>query len=87
MRSSKRIGVIAVALVAIAIVVYKSKVEQPETASSGLPRVLLVADLSQADKEGDRCEIIQALRRAGARGIAIQEHTRRATAGASTLVS
>ena len=75
MRNSKWISVIAVALAAIAIVVYKTRVQQPERASNELPRVLLVADLSEADKEGDRCaEIIQAVRRAHARGITVQEH-------------
>lgn len=37
--------------------------------------MLLVADLSEADKEGDRCaEIIQAVRAARARGITVQEY-------------
>lgn len=75
MRNAKRIGVIAVILAAVAIVAYKAAVRQPDSASGDLPRVLLVADLSEADKEGDRCaEIIQAVRRARARGIAVQEH-------------
>lgn len=75
MKNSKRIGVIAVTAVAVTIVAYKVTVQQPENASSALPRVLLVADLSEADKEGDRCaEIIQVVRAAGARGITVQEH-------------
>lgn len=74
MRNPKWIGLVAVAVAAIAIVVYKARVQQPEVASSELPRVLLVADLSEADKEGDRCaDIIQAVRRARARGISVQE--------------
>lgn len=75
MMNPHRIGLIAVALAAMAIVAYKATRQQSEPASDELPRVLLVADLSEADKEGDRCaEIIQAVRRARARGIAVQEH-------------
>jgi len=75
MRNAKWIGLIAVAAVAVAIVAYKARVQQPESAHGELPRVLLVADLSEADKEGDRCaEIIQAVRGARARGITVQEH-------------
>lgn len=75
MRRSQWIGVMAVALAATAIVAYKARVQHPAVAaSSNLPRVLLVADLSEANKEGDRCaEIIQAVRRARARGITVQE--------------
>lgn len=75
MKNPKWIGVVAVALLAVAIVAYKTSVRQPDVVSNEVPRVLLVADLSEADQEGDRCaEIIQAVRRAKARGIVVQEH-------------
>ena len=42
--------------------------------SAGLPRVLLVAELSEADATGDSCaEIIHLVRSARDRGIAVQE--------------
>ena len=75
MKNPKWIGLLAVALVAIVIVAYKTSVQEPNVVSNEVPRVLLVADLSEADKEGDRCaEIIQEVRRARARGIVVQEH-------------
>ena len=75
MNNRKWIGVIAVAVIAGAIVFYKARVHQPEPTPADLPRVLLVADLGEADKPGDRCaEIIQAVRQARARGVAVQEY-------------
>lgn len=75
MKNIRWIGLIAIALAVVAIVAYKTRVQPPDSSSTELPRVLFVADLSEADKEGDRCaEIIQAVRRARERGIAVQEH-------------
>lgn len=76
MKNPKWIGLLAVTLIAVAIVAYKTSVSsESDAVSDDVPRVLLVADLSEADKEGDRCaEIIQAVRRARDRGIVVQEH-------------
>lgn len=76
MTNPKWIGLLAVTLIAVAIVAYRTSVSsESDTVSDDVPRVLLVADLSEADKEGDRCaEIIQAVRRARDRGIVVQEH-------------
>lgn len=75
MKNPKWIGLLGVVSVAVAIVAYKVSVQEPDAVSNDVPRVLLVADLSEADKEGDRCaEIIQAVRRVRDRGIVIQEH-------------
>lgn len=75
MKNPKWIGLLAVTLVAVAIVAYKASVQAPDAVSNGMPRVLLIADLSEADKEGDPCaEIIQAVRRARDRGIVVEEH-------------
>lgn len=76
MMKVKWIGLFAVAIVAIAIIAFKANVSQEmaTTDSDALPRVLLVADLSEADSEDDACaEIIRAVRAAGARGVAVQE--------------
>lgn len=76
MTNGKWIGLFAVALIAIAIIVFKAEVSPgtPAVNSDALPRVLLVADLSEADSEDDACaEIIRAVRATGARGIAVQE--------------
>jgi hypothetical protein len=73
---AKWIGLTAVLLVAGAIIGYKAHVaaEPQASGSSGLPRVLLVADMSEADAAGDACaEIIHLVRAARARGIAVQE--------------
>ena len=71
------IGLIAVAVVAVVIVISKTRVGQETPASAGLPRVLLVADLSEADEEGDACaQIIQTVRAVGKRGISVQEFNR-----------
>lgn len=71
---SKWIGLIAVALVVVVIVITKTRVGQETPTTATLPRVLLVADLSEADEEGDACaQIIQAVRAVGKRGVSIQE--------------
>lgn len=75
MKNPKWIGLVAVALAGVVIVGYKESLRRPDAVSRDVPRVLLVADLSEADKPGDRCaEIIHAVRRARDRGISVQEH-------------
>lgn len=72
----KWIGLVAVALVAGLIIAYKQRAPQGTAATDAhrLPRVLLVADLSEADSGGDPCaEIIRSVRAARARGVAVQE--------------
>lgn len=72
--NSKWIGLIAVALVGVVIVMTKTRVGQETPPDRSLPRVLLVADLSEADEEGDACaQIIQAVRTVGKRGVSVQE--------------
>lgn len=70
---TKWLGLAAVALAATAIIVYKSHhPAKPE--SSDVPRIVLVADLSEADAAGDGCaEIIHLVRSAHDRGIAVKE--------------
>ena len=72
----KWIGLVAVLFVAGAIISYRSH-RSPEGRAdikAGIPRVLLVADLSEADAAGDACaEIIHMVRAARDRGIAVQE--------------
>lgn len=73
----KWIGLIAVFGIAGAIIAYKT--QQPSAAlmdntAATLPRVLLVADLSEANTSGDACaEIIHLVRAVHARGITVQE--------------
>lgn len=69
------IGLGAVALVASAIIGYKTQVlPQVQATDTGLPRVLLLAELSEADSAVDSCaEIIHLVRAARDRGIAVQE--------------
>ena len=72
----KWIGVVAVLLVAGVIIVYKARMSatRPESTNEAVPRVLLVADLSEADAAGDACaEIIHLVRAARNRGIAVLE--------------
>ena len=67
-------GLIAVVLIAIGIVAYKTTRTQQTQRTTAHPRVLLVADFNEANSDGDGCvEIIQAVRAAQARGIAVQE--------------
>jgi hypothetical protein len=62
----KWIGLMAVALVALAIIAYKSYLssylpqETQSTASTALPRVMLVAEPGEADLDGDACAQIMA---------------------------
>jgi hypothetical protein len=73
----KWIGLVAVLVIAGAIIGYKAYVSQKPSASASKadpPRVLLVAELSEADATGDSCaEIIHLVRSARDRGIAVQE--------------
>lgn len=69
------IGLGAIVLIASAIIVYKTQVlPQAQAANTAPPRVLLLAELSEADSAGDSCaEIIHLVRAVRDRGIAIQE--------------
>ncbi len=70
------IGLVAVLLIAGAIIGYKTHISAGRRAEGKavLPRVLLVADLGEADAAGDACaEIIHLVRAARDRGIAVQE--------------
>ncbi len=70
------IGLVLVLLVAGAIIGYKTHrpATRNEAGKAALPRVLLVADLSEADAAGDACaEIIHLVRAARDRGIAVRE--------------
>ncbi len=73
----KWIGLIAVTLIAGAIIGSKTQVApelQATSTAAVLPRVLLVAELSEADTSGDSCaEIIHLVRAAQGRGVAVQE--------------
>lgn len=69
------IGLGVVALAASAIIAYKTQVlPQAQAANAAQPRVVLLAELSEADNTGDSCaEIIHLVRAARDRGIAVQE--------------
>ena len=72
----KWLGLVTVLLVAGAIIGYKAHMSAGPRAEAKavLPRVLLVADLSEADAKGDACaEIIRLVRAARDRGITVQE--------------
>ena len=67
-------GIVAVALVVVAITAYKVHAKHPTIAGAeGLPRVLLVADLSEADSADACAEIIHSVRAARERGVPVQE--------------
>lgn len=67
-------GIVAVALVVIAITAYKVHIKHGIVAEGkGLPRVLLVADLSEADSADACAEIIHSVRAARERGVPVQE--------------
>jgi hypothetical protein len=67
-------GIAAVALVVIAITAYKVHTKHATIAGAeGLPRVLLVADLSEADSADACAEIIHSVRAARERGVPVQE--------------
>jgi len=72
----KYFGLPAVVLIAVAIIGYKTQLTAQTQAMSQTktPRVLLVADLGEANESGDSCaEIIHLVRTTRDRGIAVQE--------------
>ena len=72
----KRIGLIAVIVIAAAIIGYKTRLSPAiqTAAAAAPPRVLLAAVLREANIPGDGCsELIHIVRSAGKRGIAVQE--------------
>ena len=72
----KYFGLTAVVLIAFAIIGYKThSVAATQTAQSpSTPRVLLVANLGEANETGDACAtIIRLVRAAGNRGVAVKE--------------
>ena len=67
-------GIVAVVLVVIAITAYKVHIKHGIVAGGeGFPRVLLVADLSEADSADACAEIIHSVRAARERGVPVQE--------------
>lgn len=67
-------ALVAVALVAASVVGYKLHIKRATfSGENRLPRVLLVADLSEADSADSCAEIIHSVRVAGARGISVEE--------------
>ncbi len=76
MNRTKWIGLAAVLAVALVIIGYKARSSAHQQASSvaSPPRVLLVANMSEADSPGDACaEIIHLVQAARQRGIAVEE--------------
>lgn len=72
----KSIGLAAVILTTAAIIGYKTHLSPEAQAANppASPRVLLVADSSEANAAGDSCaEIIHLVRAARTRGVAVQE--------------
>lgn len=70
----KWIGLVTVALIAVGIIAYKAHRKQDAAGAPPFPRVLLVADLREADDAGDPCaQIIHDVRAARARGVAVEE--------------
>jgi hypothetical protein len=70
----KWIGLASVAFIAITIIAYKSHRSKETESAQVSPRVLLVADLREADSADDACaEIIRDVRIAQARGVAVDE--------------
>ena len=73
---AKWIGILAVLLIAGGIIAYKARISaQPQAlAKAELPRVLLVADLKEADSTADICaQIIHLVRDTRDRGVAVRE--------------
>lgn len=66
-------GIVIVALVMTAITAYKGHIKRVTVAGEAVPRVLLVADLSEADSADACAEIIRSVREAHQRGILVQE--------------
>lgn len=74
--TAKWTGLAAVITAVAALIAYKLVISpQPQApVTSSTPRVLLVADLTEADFPRDRCaEIIHLVRETAARGIAVKE--------------
>lgn len=68
------VGIVTVVFIAITITAYKVHIKHAIVAGGdGLPRVLLVADLSEADSADACAEIIHSVRAARERGILVQE--------------
>lgn len=66
-------GIVVVVVIVTAIVSYKVHVKNEAVTGGGSPRVLLVADLSEADSADACADIIHAVRAARERGIQVQE--------------
>lgn len=66
-------GIIAVAIVVVAIAAYKVHFKNRTLTGDSVPRVLLVADLSEADTADSCAEIIHSVRAARGRGVQVQE--------------
>ena len=72
--TGKWIGLVTVALIAVGIIAYKAHRKQDAASAPAFPRVLLVADLREADDAGDPCaQIIHDVRAARARGVVVEE--------------
>jgi hypothetical protein len=75
-KKTKWVGLAAVLAVAFAIIGYKARSSPHQQASNvpASPRVVLVANMSEADSPGDNCaEIIRLVRSARERGIPVEE--------------
>lgn len=66
-------GIVAVTVIVIAISAYKIHIKHATFAGDSAPRVLLVADLSEADSADACAEIIHSVRAARERGVPVQE--------------
>ena len=67
-------GIMAVALIVVAITAYKVHIKHATVAGEdGAPRVLLVADLSEANSADACAEIIHSVRAARERGVQVKE--------------
>lgn len=67
-------GIVAVALIVIAITAYKVHIKHATvTVGDGAPRILLVADLRESDSADACAEIIRSVRAARERGVQVQE--------------
>ena len=73
--STRWLGVVLVVMVALGIIVYKHHRSRYAAAlSSPKPGIILVADFSEANSQGDNCaEIIRLVRDTSRRGIKVQE--------------
>lgn len=72
----KYIGLTAIVLIAAAIIGYKTHLASatPTANHPATPRVLLVANLAEANETGDACaQMIQLVRAAHDRGVAVEE--------------